>query len=79
MRLPAQLPHQRLDRQRELALRAKLGTLLFRLIGFIQIHSAIGTFHQIVINVRAAIAAFDFIIFGWGSEAGGHEEISSSI
>jgi hypothetical protein len=42
-----------------------------------KIYSAIRTLQQPMINIRAAIAAFGFVIFGWGREAGGHEGILS--
>jgi hypothetical protein len=77
MRLPAQLPHYGFDLQREFTFWSKLGTFFLRLIWLIQIHPAIRALHQIMVNIRAAIATFDFIIFGWGSEAGGHEGIVS--
>jgi len=74
MRLPAQLPQYGFDHEREFALRAELGTFFFFLgiYRVSQIHTAIGTLHQIVINIRAAIATFDFIFFGprSGGEAG---------
>src|SRR5258706_8215454 len=77
MWLAAKLPHHGFDREREFALLSKLGTFLFSLIRFNQIHPAIGTLHQIVINVCAAITTFDFIVSGWWGEAGGHERIVS--
>src|SRR5258706_16282438 len=77
MRLAAKLPHQGFDGEREFALLSRLGTFLFSLIRLNQIHAAIGTLHQIVINVCAAITTFDFIISGWRGEASGHERIVS--
>lgn len=77
VRLSAQLAHERFHFERQLALRLERRALLFRLIRFDQIHPTVGTLHQVMINVRAAIATFDFVIFGWGSDASGHEEIVS--
>jgi len=37
-----------------------------------QIFTAIGTLQQVVINIRAAIAAFNFVIFGEGIDTGWH-------
>jgi len=74
MRLPAQLPHNGFNGERQLAPRFELGTFFFRFIRLIQIHAAIGALHQVVVNVRSAIATFGFIVFGprSGGEAGGH-------
>lgn len=73
LRLPAQLPHHGLDPQRKPALRAQAGRLLFfRTHRVNQIDSAMRAFHQPMINIRAAIAAFGLIVFGWGSDTGGH-------
>jgi len=79
MRFPAQLPHHGFDGKRKFALRAELGTFLFLPIYWVnQIHSTVGTTHQIMVNVCATIAAFGFIVSKWRSEAGGHEEIVSN-
>ncbi len=74
MRLPAQLPPHGLSPQRKLTLRSKRWTFLWLRINRVkQIHPAIGALHQIMINIRAAIAAFHFVIFGWGSDTGRHQ------
>ena len=78
MWFPAYLPHHGFDHKREFTLRSKLGTRLIRLIRLIEIHPAIGTLQQVMINVRAAIATFDFIIFGWRGDTGGHAKIVSN-
>jgi hypothetical protein len=76
MWLPTYLPHYGLNRKREFALRAKLGTFLWLGVYWVnQIYSTVGTLQQPLINVRTAIAAFDFIVFGWRGEAGGHVNI----
>src|SRR5258706_1915573 len=77
MWLAAKLPHHGFNGKRKFTLRSKLGTFLLSFIRLIQIYSAIGTLHQIVINVRATIATFDFIIRRGRGEAGGHERIVS--
>lgn len=73
MWFPAQPPPHGLNPERDLAFRSKRWMCLFLRIDRVnQIHAAIGTLQQAMINIRAAIAAFDFIIFGWGSDTGGH-------
>jgi hypothetical protein len=64
MRFSAYLPHHRFDGESEPALRAELGTFLFRFVRFIQVDSAIGTTYQVVVDVCAAITAFGFIVRG---------------
>lgn len=80
MRFPAYLPHDRFNGESELALRSR-GWLLIQIdMGkwINKIHTTIGTLQQPVVNVRAAIAAFGFVISGWRSEAGGHKGIVSN-
>jgi hypothetical protein len=49
----------------------------FCIHGVDQLYTAIGALEQPVVNIRAAIAAFGFIIL-WGKRnAGGHDEIVS--
>src|SRR5258705_13392669 len=79
MRFPAYLPQNRFDGERELTLRAELGTLIFCLVRLIQIDPAVGTSYQVMVDVCAAIAALDFIICRGRSNAGRHEKIVSKI
>lgn len=74
-------PQEGFDHEREPALRA-WGRLLIQInMGkwINEIRAAIGALQQIVIDVRAAIAAFDFIVFGRGRDTGGHSQIVSNV
>ena len=75
MRFPTELPQQGCDRQREPVLRANAGMFLgLRIDRVEQIYAAVGALGQPNINIRAAITAFDLVVFRWGCEAGGHVE-----
>lgn len=76
----AQLPDHGFQPQGKPALGAARWSLGFLNNGiWIQeIDAAVGTLYQTLIDIGAAIAAFGFIVFGWGSDAGGHESIVSN-
>jgi hypothetical protein len=44
-----------------------------------KINAAIWAVQQIMINICAAIAAFNFVIFWRGSDTGGHQGYSSVV
>ena len=72
MRLATQLAHPGFDLERKPALRLGRGTVLFLFSRIGQICPAVRTFQQARVNIRAAISAFGFIVFGRGSDTGGH-------
>ena len=78
MRFPADLPQERFNHERELALRSRRRILiqidLWKRI--YQVCAAVRALQQPVINIGAAIAAFGLILSRWGSDAGGHAACS---
>ena len=71
MRFPAQLADHGFHPQREPAFRSVRRRFILPAIDWIdQVDPAVGAYDQVVINICAAIAAFDLVIFGRGSDAG---------
>jgi hypothetical protein len=77
MRFPAYLPQNGFEGKREFALWAEFGTFLLCIVRLIQIDPAVGATYQVMINVCAAIAAFDFIVCRGRGNTGGHRKIVS--
>jgi hypothetical protein len=77
----AYLPDERLDGQSESAFRTDFGRFFWfrKLKGNDKIGTTIRALQQVVINVRAAIAAFGFVVPGWRGNGGWHAGIVSNI